>query len=519
MHQPSYVMGQHGGHQPPGSWQQVHMQMPLVSQRGGATKYEPLADGDNTSSEVRSGVLLCCGTCCGGFILILIGYAAILFGFLNNFQAWSIQNPNNPVSRLYQPYLDMVEGFWAMNPLYLDRQRLLYGNNFMVAGQVVLGDFDSVETALTSPQGRTTNLGASPMIVKHLPKVKDGSSLTFLLALSDQGAGGNGNHGKFKAALDTVIFNHAAGARQADDTAARLLRELGAEYEQLSREGAAGMQKFFESPENGWMRFMVRYMHYVLLGMNPDDEEATALLTQAYYSVGGAVHYLEPLGWLKSSQVEGIMERVTQLYVSSPAMQEHPGALPEYNYLTNTETSKLLTAMMCIAAMQGPYQLGLRLMAYKKLPDLESAKKAGLAPPSSIDMGEQWDALDLDNDEAIELHILETSRLYMAVSAVHRVSQEPFTANVAGADREFPAGTVVNVPMSLAMLDPQKWGETRYQFNPQRAGLRENTMAFNEVGNRHAGRACPGKGVSLTMLSDVLQEVGAARRRVLGISP
>jgi hypothetical protein len=71
---------------------------------------------------------------------------------LNHFQAWAIENPQNPVSRTFLPIISFVEGTIANNPPYLDRKRQVLGDAFCCAGEVVLGDFKTLETALTSPQ-------------------------------------------------------------------------------------------------------------------------------------------------------------------------------------------------------------------------------------------------------------------------------------------------------------------------------------------------------------------------------
>jgi hypothetical protein len=100
----------------------------------------------------------------------------------------------------------------------------------------------------------------------------------------------------------------------------------------------------------------------------------------------------------------------------------------------------------------------------------------------------------------------------MPVSASHRVATEPFTVNMTGKDRTFPAGTKILIPMLLGMLSENFWGSTAYDFNPQRENLCPFHMGFNSVGDRHAGRICPGKGIALKMLIDVISTVGKARR-------
>jgi len=296
----------------------------------------------------------------------------------------------------------------------------------------------------------------------------------FLVSLSDAAAGGNGDHGAFKAALGSIWFTHAAAGRQGDAIAGELLDGLAGEYASALRAGPQGLWRFFNMPQVGLMRFHVRYLHYVLLGLDPHDEQATLLFTEAFR--------------------EG---------------------RDEFHHLTRRELARLMVSIMCVAALQGPLHLARTAMGGQSLPEYRSAYAAGLVPPSAVDVPSHWDALDLEDDDSVELHILELARLFAPVSTSHHVAREPFTAWVAGRERTFPAGTLVSIPIGLASLDAALWGHTRYEFNPRREGLRGNSMAFNSVGNRSAGRMCPGRGVAVTMLADMLRVVGAARRLTL----
>ena len=71
---------------------------------------------------------------------------------LNHFQAWAIENPQNLVSRSFLPIISFVEGTIANDPPYLDRKRQVLGDAFCCAGEVVLGDFKTLETALPHPK-------------------------------------------------------------------------------------------------------------------------------------------------------------------------------------------------------------------------------------------------------------------------------------------------------------------------------------------------------------------------------
>jgi len=343
----------------------------------------------------------------------------------------------------------------------------------------------------------------------------------FLVSLSDAAAGGNGDHGAFKAALGSIWFTHAAAGRQGDAIAGELLDGLAGEYASALRAGPQGLWRFFNMPQVGLMRFHVRYLHYVLLGLDPHDEQATLLFTEAFYATGGPITYMSLGGWellrgpLQRGDLGGVREAVVDRYMTAPAMQAFREGRDEFHHLTRRELARLMVSIMCVAALQGPLHLARTAMGGQSLPEYRSAYAAGLVPPSAVDVPSHWDALDLEDDDSVELHILELARLFAPVSTSHHVAREPFTAWVAGRERTFPAGTLVSIPIGLASLDAALWGHTRYEFNPRREGLRGNSMAFNSVGNRSAGRMCPGRGVAVTMLADMLRVVGAARRLTL----
>ena len=49
-------------------------------------------------------------------------------------------------------------------------------------------------------------------------------------------------------------------------------------------------------------------------------------------------------------------------------------------------------------------------------------------------------------------------------------------------------------------------------LTPKRENLCPYHMGFHSVGERHAGRSCPGKDLALEMLIDVIVTVGQVRR-------
>jgi hypothetical protein len=428
----------------------------------------------------------------------------------NDFQARALQQPDAVLSKLLLPIISLIEGWLANQPTYLDQQRLILGPNFCCAGQVVLGEFAAIETALTSPQSRAFRLGTTVLDDRHAPNGDVGGRNVFLLALSDLEAGGNGDHEAFRQCLQTYFLNDAAIARQRDATAGRLLEELAADYVAMSH-GIGGA--FFTTDRQGWMGFLVKYLHYVLFGINPDDQLAIKLLTDLHYTNAGTLYYfavasriLQTLNIKGHKNLPELIEKVATIYENSVALADFNANDPSHNGLTRRELAKLMIAIVSIAALQGPLHLGYTAMGYRSLPAYQGRQTA------TIDLTKHWDAIDLNDREAIKLYLLECARLWAPVSATHRVATEPFTAQVAGAQRTFPQGTKVLIPMSLGLLDQGFWGDTAYEFNAQRENLCPFYMGFHSVGDRSAGRICPGKNIALEMMIDVISTIGQARR-------
>ena len=426
---------------------------------------------------------------------------------LHSFQVWALQNPEKWLSKILMPLISFIEGLIGNNPVYLDSKRHALGLNFCCAGEVVLGDFQTLETMLTSPQARTWRLGTTILSKDHAAGVDDGGRNVFLISLSDEAAGGK-DHEAFRKCINDYLINNAASARQQDPVAQKLLENLAADY--LDMPHGVG-EAFFTDDRRGFMGFMVRYLHYVLFGINPDNEEI-AILTNLHYTRKGTLHYfagssiLEKLNLAGFGKIPELIEQVATIYENSPALANFQESNPEYHNMTRRELAKLMVSVMSIAGLQGPLHLGRTAMGFQSLPDYKGRQTG------KINITDYWDTLDLDNPEAVKLFLLECGRLFMPVSASHRVATEPFTVNITGEEKTFPTGTKILIPMLLGMLSEDFWGSTAYSFNPERENLCPFHMGFNSVGDHHAGRICPGKDVALEMLVHVISTVGKARR-------
>ena len=428
---------------------------------------------------------------------------------LHEFQAWTLQNPEESLSKTFLPIVSLIEGLIANEPTYLQIKRLAFGANFCCAGQVVMGEFATLEQALTSPQARGWRLGTSVLDGDLSPNQDVGGRNVFLLSLSDREPDGSSNHATFRSCMQKYLFNSATTDRQGDEISRRLLDRLAVDYTEMPH--GAG-EVFFTDARRGWMGFLVRYLHYVIFAINPDDKESIELLTDLhyirqspapYFAVAGSL--LQSLNLFGHGDLSALIERAATIYENSPALAEFEVS-SENNGMTRRELAKLMTSIMGIAGLQGPLHLGYTAMGFRPLPAYKGTRTAEINPTDF------WDNLDLDDRQSIELFLLECARLWAPVSATHRVATEPFTATVAGKERTFPAGTKVLIPLSLGLLDGSFWGSTVYEFNANRENLCPYHMGFHAVGDRSAGRICPAKDIALTMLVDVMSTVGKVRR-------
>jgi cytochrome P450 len=437
-------------------------------------------------------------------------FTTLLNPGLNDFQVWALQHPEEDLSKSILPLISFVEGLVANEPTYLDSKRQEFGPNFCCAGEVVLGDFETIEAALTSPQARTWRLGTTILDAHAAPNQDVGGRNVFLLSLSDAAAGGNGDHAAFRKCMQDYLLNESASARQRDPIAKGLLNKLAEDYRNLPHDRGG---TFFTDERQGLMQFMIRYLHYVLFGLDPNDRESMHLLTDLHYTMMSPTHYmanvsslLQQLNLLGHGDIADLIEQAATIYEQSPALANFQEDRPEYSLMTRRELAKLMTSIMSIAALQGPLHLAYTSMGFRSLPAYRDRQTA------DIDPTQHWDALDLDDRESVKLFLLECARLWAPVSATHRIATEPFTVEVAGKEQNFPAGTKILIPMSLGLLDENFWGSTTYEFNADRENLCPYHMGFHSVGDRSAGRICPGKDVALDMLVDILVTVGKVRR-------
>jgi len=324
------------------------------------------------------------------------------------------------------------------------------------------------------------------------------------LALSKNGAGGEGEYEQVRQWIEDYITNDAAKKRKNDAVAEKLLDELAKDYTEMGH-GKGGA--FFADPKRGLLRFMVRYMHYVLLGMDPDAKDAIDVLSKFYFEDNAILHYFYSFKLIRRNKLFG---QVTSIYKEAPALVGSRENDPKYNNMTKDEMASLMVALLAIAAQAGPLALSNTAMGGAPLPSYVGRKT------SEIDPTHVWDKIDLDDRDEVERYLFECGRLWMPVSASHRVAQGRFTTTIQDKEYSFPKGTIVNIPMILGMLDEKTWGPSTYEFDHERKNLCPFSMMFNSVGDRTNGRICPGRDIALTMLTDMMIKIGKVRRASAG---
>ena len=432
-----------------------------------------------------------------------------LEAFSQGFQVWALRYPKwNPLAKFVPVFrlLERIQIARSTAHEFFYHKRLVFGDNFCCQGCVWISDFEQVEKALTSPQARTTNLGAMPMDVNRLPDKTNKGRMTFLLALSDQEAGGNGDREGFRAALDDYIFEtESVKQRQTDATAKALLQDLVKDYKEMGHS-----KEFFEDPRRGLHGFLMKNLHYVVFNLDPSDEEIIETLNKFHYDGQSAAYYLKGFNKLLDKVNKNNMPKqakdVAKIYVESPVISKFVESNPKYHDFTRNEMAYAIKAIMSIAALVGPKTLALNAMGYDPFPAYE-----GTQTPE-IDVTKIWDKLDLENRQDVAHYLYECGRLKLPVATTHRVATEKFTVPIRGKNRTFPKGTKIIVPMSLSMVDKKFWGRTAFEFDHNRENLCPFSMMFNSVGDRDAGRICPGREIAMNVLTDILVELGKVRR-------
>lgn len=439
-------------------------------------------------------------------------------------QRWSLQNQSPLQTTFFSLFLypilwlfSIIQGVRANQATYLYRKYRVHGPNFCCASGVWISDYKSVQTNLLEPQGRAMKLAPSSLDGAHLPhgNLEGDGRLTFLLALSQKDAGGDGSYEGFRKAFEDYITNSKGTMeRLNDDVTKGIVDKMVQEYRKM---GGYESRKFFKDNDVGLMDFLLKYLHYVLFGLDPNDSEVMNTLNKLHYDSMSASYYLKTFGnmlqCLKFRNWPKQMRKVAEIYENSPALQDFPENEEKYNNMTRYELANLALAIMSLAGMVGPKTFAMITLGKMKLPKYVGKET------HKINVCDIWDTLDLTDREEVKKYAHECGRLRNPVSNTHKVAQEDFTVNISGVDRTFPKGTIIYIPMLLAGLDKDMWGggqdgeRSAFEFNHERENLCPFSMIFHSVGDETNGRICPGRDVAEALIVDMLIALGKERQK------
>ncbi|KAL7562136.1 hypothetical protein ACA910_016695 [Epithemia clementina (nom. ined.)] len=391
---------------------------------------------------------------------------------------------------------------------YLYRKRRIHGENFVCAGGVWMCNFHDIKRLLVEPQARTFMLASSALDPQHQPMIRERGRNVMLLSLSQRGAGGNGDWEAFRGALEDYIFNtEDAMLRSKDDTTQRLFDQLGNDYK-TSNQGRK--KTFFTSQEFGLLPFLLKYLHYVFLGIDPTDESLISELIDFHYDNQSAAYHLKGLGncfqcfffrnWPKE------FKKMTERYAESPVISMFESKQSKYNNMTRHELAGGFLTVMCLAGLVGPRTLAVTCLGQRKLNAYERQET------HSIDVTTIWDTLNLDDREEVKRYVYECARLRNPVSNTHCVATQDFEVKIGRRNRTFRKGTTIFIPLIMVGINEKVWGQTTFRFDHNRPNLCPYATVFNSFGNESNGRICPGRKVAETLMIDILIALGKIRR-------
>lgn len=491
--------------------------MPPGTPTGGSpagNRYEPISKPAeaNKALGAASGVRSClkwtCISCCAILSLLglYVGIVLLIFAFFSQgFQTWALQQPSSAVAGLFLPPVAIIESLAAGQSKNLIAAQDKYGPNWAAAGMVWMSSFNDTSKAVLEPEERTFHLGEHPMQVSAVPDVSRSRNV-FLLALSDKGAGGDGSHEKFKKAFVDWVMKDGVKNRAFSETGKGLWVELIKDYTDLEHNWWG--QEFFNSTTRGLTPFVIKYLHYVMWGLDPNDQKLMDKLEEFYSSQLPVGHYIVPYSWITELAHPGLtdlVEDIVSIYEKSPALEEF-AVKAEYNNMTKRELAALSVAIMRLAGVTGFSQMAKVTLGAWQMPAYHGGK--------SYDQKHAWDSLDLENEDEVEKYVLECIRLDAPVSVTHRVATSPFSVDMQGGKKTFPKGTKIAIPLALGNIDRDFWGDDAYEFDAQRPELESNILSFNSVGvGGEAGRReCAARKFVVRSIVHMVTKLGETRR-------
>lgn len=376
-----------------------------------------------------------------------------------------------------------------------DRQHC-YGQNFAAVGRVVIGEFEEVNKLLQRPQKRGAYFGAAIVNKKRLPPY-------FTMLLSDEGAGGTGEH---KALHDYLWYEPIVSAQgRLDD---EILQTIVSEFIAAAR--AKGNPPQFSDVKPDFEMAVIRYCMHALFGLSlsPTDP-GTRSLHQLFYSKKRDQNYLLSLiepGSPRKSKVPDInrnIDSAVALIKSSPALADYEERRQKYNaehsrYENKLDLDEYALLMFNVVGLAA---LGVaNVLAERVLTEI----------PETFQLGE-------DKRRSALPAILEIARLRYPVDHVTFIATERMTFTICGKSRTFKPGTPISACIGLAghdpsvFPDPEKYDASRPNLIPDAAGIVPDFRDFNAVGyypdtpgtEQTGRRMCPGRNIGLRLSTDM----------------
>lgn len=392
-------------------------------------------------------------------------------------QRWLLLHPNLLTRALLTLFYTVEVIVYSIQGArtFLTRRAEVCGRNFASLGRLVVGEYDVVAEIIDNPQRRGSFIGRGRMVSKRLPK-------SFLLFLSDEGAGGDGEHRVLHDYIWSTLIAKAQ-ERVSEPDLADYIDDL---VQAVKAQGGSPTAKAI-TPDV--QRMVIRYMMRVLFDFRATEAQVKTIASLFY--TGGprssfilsALKPLAPPGFLLGGLHRDTAE-FRQLIEDSPALQDYVPSADSGN-LSKEQYCLLLMSMVGIAALGGGGNLAIYI--FTELP-----------PDYPI---------DLDDHEAVERAVLETARRHPPVNNVNVILDKDKSFEVGGRSYTFPAGTVVAGSIGLASLDPAQFPDPT-AFKPDRENLASAMLSFNSVGyyphGNHGLRTCPGRNVAIKMCGDLL---------------
>jgi len=398
--------------------------------------------------------------------------------------------------------------------------------------KVEVADEELAKLIMMSPQDGGPGLGQAWLREHKLPHMRADGSRLFLIDLANDQEGADamaGHTGKLNspahesfrhAQLRSIIFkyliNEASYARQdrADPVIVRLYANLRAAVQSTRKSSDWGKSK------DGLPGFILRYIHYVLFGLDLSSEQFEDMWL-LYYTpgdgLGDAAIILQVqryIGYVfESLRGDANMKAMPQrrataraLYAASPSLKAYDEPdMPIDDFLESMIT------ILGLAGLQGPKGGAAHLLINYK----------GYIPGRRFEPPTEY-AWPYGDKHKLRLAVLEAMRMQPAVFGAGLHAMKPIRCPV-GPERAhvvFPKDAGMHVNFVALNWDASIWGGDVDKFDwaahadklydPSRSGgcPYPNFNSWGGAkGTLKAGRECPGTALSLTMLVDMVELV------------